>query len=276
MHATTWQFSSSPMAAIRSLLARRALIANLARREVAARYRGALLGMLWSFLTPLLMLALYTFVFTVVFEARWGQGTGDRTEFALVLFCGMLVHQFFAEVLTRAPLLILQQANFVKKVVFPLEVLPPVMVISALFHLAVSAGVLLLAQLLFTHTVHLTALLLPLVVAPLILLGLGVAWMLSALGVYMRDIAQTMGLVATVLMFLSPVFYPVTALPERVQAWIYLNPLTLIIEEARKVTLWGELPDIKALLVYSLVAAGTASIGFAWFQKTRKGFADVL
>jgi lipopolysaccharide transport system permease protein len=261
----------------KSLWRNRQLIAQMTKREVLGRYQGSALGLVWSFLNPLFMLAVYTFVFSVVFKARWGLGGEEsKTQFAVVLFVGMIVHGLFAEVLNRAPGLILSNVNYVKKVVFPLEILPVVSMGAALFHGLISLGVLLIAFVLFNGYLHWTAALAPLVLLPLVILTLGLAWMLASLGVFLRDVGQTIGIITTVMLFLTPVFYPITALPEEMRPWIMANPLTFIIEQAREVLIWGRLPDWLGLGVYTLVATVVAWAGYAWFQKTRKGFADVL
>jgi lipopolysaccharide transport system permease protein len=235
------------------------------------------LGISWSLLNPLLMLIIYTFVFSVVFKARWGVNTGEsKTQFAIVLFVGMIVHGLFSEVINRAPALITSNVNFVKKVVFPLDILPSVAIGAALFHSLVSLGVLIVAFVLFNGYLNWTAIFIPLVLLPLIILTLGVAWMLASLGVFLRDLGQTTGIITTILLFFSPIFYPVTALPVRLRPWIMVNPLTFIIEQAREVLIWGHLPNWVGLGIYSIVALAVAWAGYAWFQKTRKGFADVL
>ena len=194
----------------------------------------------------------------------------------MVLFVGMIVHGLLAEVLNRAPGLILSNVNYVKKVVFPLEILPVVGMGAALFHSLVSLGVLLIAFALFNGYLHWTAVFTPLVVLPLVILTLGLAWMLASLGVFLRDVGQSIGIVTTVMLFLAPVFYPVTALPEEFRPWLMANPLTFIIEQAREVLIWGRLPNWPGLGLYTLAATAVAWAGYAWFQKTRKGFADVL
>jgi len=261
----------------KSLWRNRQLIVQMSRREVAGRYRGSVVGLAWSFFNPVLMLAVFTFVFSVVFQARWGVGGEEtKTQFAVVLFVGMIVHGLLAEVLNRSPGLILGNVNYVKKVVFPLEILPVVSMGAALFHSLISFGVLLLAFALFNGYLHLTAILAPLVVLPLVILTLGLAWMLASLGVYLRDVGQTIGIITTILLFLAPVFYPISALPEAMRPWIMANPLTFIIEQAREVLIWGRLPNWIGLGLYTLIAMAVAWAGYAWFQKTRKGFADVL
>lgn len=261
------------------------LIAIFVRREIAGRYRGSMLGILWSLLTPLLMLAVYTFVFGVVLRARWAGG-GDAggaaaaepsmAEFAVILFAGLIVFQLFAEVITRAPTLILTNANYVKKVVFPLEILPVVALGSALFHAGVSIVVLLVFRLMVFGVVPVTSLLLPLVLAPFCLLILGLSWFIAALGVYYRDINQFLGTLVMALLFLSPIFFPLSALPEWLRPWVALNPISFPVEQTRAVLIFGTLPDFAGLAAYTVFAIAIATLGYAWFQKTRKGFADVL
>ncbi|MBC5785488.1 ABC transporter permease [Ramlibacter sp. USB13] len=251
----------------------------MVKREVVGRYRGSVMGLLWSLLTPLLMLVVYTFVFSVVLKARWsgGPAAGDgHGQFAILLFSGLIVHGLFAEVVNRAPTLVIGNANYVKRVVFPLEVLPVITAGAALFHAAVSFLVLLGGVLVATGSIPWTAIFFPLVVAPLLLLTLGVAWFLASLGVYMRDVGQVVGLLTTVLLFLSPVFFPISAVPEAFRPWMHVNPLTFVIEQARAVMVFGQRPDLQGWALYSVGACVFAWIGYAWFQKTRKGFADVL
>ncbi|OGR00346.1 MAG: sugar ABC transporter permease [Deltaproteobacteria bacterium RIFOXYD12_FULL_55_16] len=261
----------------KSLWRNRLIIIQMTKREVVGRYKGSVMGMAWSFFNPVFMLTVYTFVFSVVFKSRWGVGGEEsKTRFAVVLFVGMIVHGLFAEVLNRAPSLILSNVNYVKKVVFPLEILPIIAMGAVLFHSLISLGVLLAAFVLFNGYLHWTAIFTPLVLLPLVILTLGLAWMLASLGVFLRDVGQTIVIVTTVMMFLSPVFYPVTTLPEELRPWLMANPLTFIIEQAREVLIWGHLPNWIGLGVYTFVATVVAWTGYAWFQKTRKGFADVL
>lgn len=262
---------------VASLWRNRQLILQMSKREVVGRYRGSVMGMAWSFFNPVLMLAVYTFVFSVVFQTRWGvAGEASKTSFAILLFVGMIVHGLFAECANRAPSLILGNVNYVKKVVFPLEILPWVAMGSALFHAAISLLVLLVAQLVFHQSLPWTVVLFPLVLLPLLLATMGVAWFLAAIGVYLRDVSQTIGIITTVLLFLSPIFYPISALPEQYRIWLHLNPLTFIIEEGRKTLVLGQMPDWSGWGVYMVVSVAIAWMGFWWFQKTRKGFADVL
>jgi len=262
----------------KSLLKHRGLIFQMTKREVVGRYKGSVLGLGWSFFNPVFMLVVYTFVFSEIFKARWGGvgGEDSKTQFAVVLFVGLIVLNLFSEVINRAPGLILSNVNYVKKVVFPLEILPVIAMGVALFHGVISLGVLLAAFVLFNGYLHWTVVFIPLVLLPLVIITAGIAWMIASLGIFLRDIGQTIGIITTVLMFLSPVFYPVTAVPERFRPFIMANPLTFIIEQAREVLIWGHMPDWIGLGIYTLAAVIIVWVGYAWFQKTRKGFADVL
>ncbi len=270
------QFSSTPKKMLASLWRHRELIIAMTKREVLGRYRGSAMGLLWSFFNPMFMLVIYTFVFSVVFNARWAGGGGSKTEFALVLFSGLIVFNLFAECITRAPGLVLSNVNYVKKVVFPLEILPVVALLSALFHSAVSLFIWLLAYLILFGNPHPTVLYLPLIVLPLTLFIMGLSWTLASLGVYLRDVGQFIGLITTALMFLSPIFYPATAFPEAYRHLLFLNPMTLVIEQTRGVLYFGTLPNFGMLAMYWAATSLIAWLGFVWFQKTRKGFADVL
>lgn len=270
------RFSISPREMFASQWRNFSLAKTLIKREVVGRYRGSMLGLFWSFLNPVFMLVVYTFVFSVVFKARWNAGSDSKTEFALVLFAGLLVFNLFAECVNRAPALILSNSNYVKKVVFPLEILPGVAMGAAFFHTLVSLIVWMVFYLVFFGLPNLTALLFPIVLLPLLFFTMGVSWFLASLGVYLRDAGQFIGIITTALLFLSPIFYPITALPEAYQPYLLLNPLTLVIEQARGVLIWGQQPDGVLYGGYLVASVLIAWLGFAWFQKTRKGFADVL
>lgn len=254
----------------------RQLTVQMVKREVAGRYRGSIMGMAWSLFYPLLMLSVYTFVFTVVFNARWNSGGSvDKGSFAALVFVGLVVHGVFAECLTKAPGLIVSNVNYVKKVIFPLDILAWVLVGAALFHGAVSLLILLVAQAIFA-AVPWTAMLFPVVLLPLVLGCVGLSWFLSAAGVYLRDISHVTGVFSSLLLFLSPVFYPADALPEQFRFWLGINPLTYFIEESRAVLIFGHLPKGDAWLVAMAIGLLLAWGGFVWFQRTRRGFADVM
>lgn len=262
---------------LKSVVQHRRLIMSLARHEIIARYRGSVFGLLWSFLNPVFMLAVYTFVFSVVFQARWGTGgSGSKAEFALILFAGLLVFNLFAECISRAPALIISNATYVKKVVFPLEILPWVTLGSALFNAAIGLFVWLLFSLFVFGLPPLTLFLLPVVLLPLLFFIMGLSWFLASLGVYLRDVSQVIGIVITALMFLTPIFYPLTAIPESYHIYIYLNPLTFIVEQVRNLLVFGQGLCLFEHVLLTTCSVFVAWLGYAWFQKTRKGFADVL
>lgn len=268
--------AASPIALVRSLYLNRMLIQVLARREVLGRYRGSALGLLWSFFHPLLMLAVYTFVFSVVFAARWPGGGGSKAEFALVLFAGLLVYNFFSECVNRASALVLSNPNYVTKVVFPLEALPVVTLLSAGFHASISLGVWFVFHWIALGAPPVTSLLFPILILPLVCFTLGLSWFLSSLGVYLRDVSQIVAVVTTALMFLSPIFYSIEIVPEDFRAWMLANPLTLVIEQVRGAIMWGRMPDWATWAAHLAVSMVVMVLGFAWFQKTRRGFGDVL
>ena len=269
--------SVSPMMCVKSIFANRRLIYSLVKRNIIGRYRGSVIGLLWSFFNPVLMLGVYTLVFGVVFHASWsGDGNESMAEFAIILFVGMLFYSLFSECLSLAPSLILSNVNYVKKVVFPLEILPIVTLGAAIFHLVVGLLVWLIFYLLFFGIPSSTILQLPLLIIPLALMTLGFSWFLSSLGVYMRDVGQVVGVVVLVLMFLSPIFYPVENFPEPLRPLMQLSPLTLVVEQARAIMIYGKSIEFVSWLIYSSASLVVAWLGFVWFQKTRSGFADVL
>ena len=268
---------TSMLALFANIIGNRRLIYQMIKREIVGRYRGSIFGLAWSFLNPIFMLVIYTFVFSVVFKAKWaGSAADNKAEFALILFAGMIVFGLFSEAVNRAPSLIVNNINYVKKVVFPLEILPIISLGSALFHTLVSLLILLIAFVLVNGFLPWTALYLPLIFAPFILLILGLSWFLASLGVFVRDVGQTVGLLTTILMFVSPIFYPLSSLPQDFQDLIALSPITFIIEQTREVLIFGATPDWTGLFFYVLVSSVVMWLGYIWFQKTRKGFADVL
>lgn len=269
-------FTVNPREMCATLWRNKGLIKATVKREVLGRYRGSVLGLLWSFFNPLFMLAVYTFVFSEVFNARWSTTNGSKTEFALVLFAGMLVFSLFADCINRAPNLILENANYVKKVVYPLEILPVVSLFSGLFHTAISLVVWIIAYVILIGMPHITIIYLPFILIPYMLFIIGLSWALASLGVYLRDVSQIVGVITTVLMFMSGVFYPISSLPEQYREYLYFNPLAPVLEQTRAVLYFGKTPDFSLLSIYWLVTFVVAWLGFTWFQKTRKGFADVL
>jgi len=248
----------------------------MAKRDIISRYRGSFAGLLWSFFNPLLMLAIYTFVFGYIFKARWNAQISGHSQFAIMLFSGLNINQFFSECANKSSLLIVQNSNFVKKIVFPLESLAWSTVGAALFHLMVSTIVLLAISLLVNHHIPWTVVLFPLVVLCFTPFVAGIVWLLASLGVFLRDLQQAMTIVTTALMFLAPILYPITNIPERFRGLLYLNPLTEIAIASQKTLVKGEMPNWIHLGLYVAVTSIFSWLAFIWFERTRKGFADVI
>ncbi len=261
---------------IASLWRHRELLLDLVKRDFIGRYKGSMLGVVWSLFNPLLMLTIYTFVFSVAFKAKWGTGGESKVTFAIVLFSGMIVHSFFAECLNRAPSLITGNPNYVKKVVFPLEILSWMVLFSALLHFLVSFAVLLVFCLVAGVEIQSGILLIPVALFPLILMTMGFSWGFASLGVYLRDLAQLMGMVTTVLLFLAPVFYPIDALPASYQSLLIWNPITFPVVQLRDLLLWGKPMQWEQWGVSLAIGVLVCCLGYWWFQKSRRGFADVL
>ncbi len=252
------------------------LISQLTKRGILGRYRGSVLGLTWSLLTPLLMLTVYTVVFSVVFQARWEHPDAQNANFGVILFSGMIVHALFCEPMVISAQSIIQNAQYVKKVVFPLPILAWTTLFIALFQALLSFVILLVFMLATGMQIQLTLLWLPVVLLPLLLMALGISWLLSATTVYIRDVGQVVGIVSTVFLFISPVFYPVDRLPGIWQKLIYLNPISFIVDQVRQIAIYGGQPNWTGLIIYSLIALLIAWCGLIWFQKLRPGFADVL
>lgn len=266
----------NPIDALLSAWHQRELLVNLTRREILRRYRGSMLGVLWTLLTPLLLLAVFTFVFGLIFRVRWDVDQGLDAPFAAILFSGLILHGVLAEVLGRAPMVVLDNVNFVKKVVFPLELLPWVTVITAVFHFLLALVILVVFLLITGHGLAVTVFAAPVVILPFLLLIMGVAWFVAALGVYVRDTSHVTGFITTALLFLSPIFYPLSAVPEAYRGLFLINPLTHVINEFRNLLLLGQWPEPVSLAAYWAVSLAIFWLGFAWFQQTRGGFSDVL
>ncbi|OIQ76143.1 teichoic acid translocation permease protein TagG [mine drainage metagenome] len=266
----------SPRAMLTSIMGNRDLIWQLAKSEIIGRYRGSMLGIFWSFVIPLLMILVYTFVFSYIFKARWSGETGSKAEFSIFLFSGLTIYSLFSECVLKAPSLIISNVNYVKRVVFPLEILVLVSLLSSLFHFGLSTAVLLLFYFVIHLNLHWTIVYLPLILLPLILFTVGISWILASLGTYVRDVGQSVGILTTVLLFMSPIFYPASVLPQELRPYLFLNPLTFIIEQFRDILIFGNSPAWTRLGIYTLICMSVATAGFYWFQKTRKGFADVL
>ena len=257
-------------------ISNRYLIAQLVKRDLSQKYMGSVLGGLWIILTPLIMLGIYTAFFTLVIKARWGEAGFESDSFALLLFAGLLLHTFYAEILTGGPQLVVNNPNYVKKAVFPVEVLAIIQTITASVGLLVNLVILLIFVSIVDGFAGLAIPFSLLILLPLFLVALGTSWILSALGVFFRDISQLTSLAAAALLFASPIFYPVSALPERAQGLLYLNPLTFLIEQLRLVIFTGAAPDMTGLGIYIIGAALFSYVSYRLFVRVKGGFADVL
>jgi len=268
--------STSPKSLVRSTWKNRELILQLARKDVIGRYKGSLFGLAWSYMSPLFMLGIYTLFFTEVFHARWGTESGGKGEYATALFAGLIVYTLFAECVTRGSQLVTDNANYVTKVIFPLEILPWVSSLTALYHALASLVVLALFSLVFTGHIAATFLLFPVVLFPLLLISTAAGWLLASLGVYVRDVGQITGVIVLAMLYTSGVFFPIEQMKPSVQAVMRLNPLTMLIVQARNVLLWGLWPDWLGLALYTGIAFVACWLAYVWFQRTRAGFIDVL
>lgn len=259
----------------------RRLIKRLAVREILSRYRGSIIGLGWSIITPLMMVTVYTFVFSVVFQAKWkGTTVADQAtnhlSFGVTLFAGLIVYQVFAECLTRAPSMILENPTYIKKIVFPLETLPWVVLTGALFNFAAALIVLIVVHTVLLGLPPASILLLPVVLIPLSLLCLSVMWIFSSVGVYIRDLSQVVNVLVTLVMFMCPVFYSLEMVPEQLRGFMYLNPMTLIVVTARGLAIKGAFPTPWAFVLYTLGTFLLAWASLMFFRKVKKGFADVI
>lgn len=257
------------------VIVNRGLITSLAKRDVMVRHQGSIFGLLWSLITPMIMLAIYTFVFSVIFKARWGGGD-DKYYFAMLLFSGLIVFNYFSDVITRSPNLIISHSNYVTKVIFPIEILPWVITISALVNFILSFFVWLVFYMVLIGFPPVTIILLPVIIIPFIFMCNGFSFILSSIGVYLRDLNQITLLIVSALVFLAPIFYPISSVPNEYQKYLYLNPITSVIEQLRSISIYGKLPSLKPYLFYLTFSMMVYWLGFFWFQKTKKGFGDVL
>ena len=251
------------------------LVSSLARRDMVARYKGSVLGILWAVLTPVVMIAIFTFLFAGVFGARFG-ASSSPWDYALYLFCGLLPWTMFQETLQRSATTIVDHANLVKRVLFPLETLPAAQTLSALGNQLLGTVALILVTIVIRQSLPLTVLWLPVLLIPQVILTLGAAWLVSSLGVFIRDLSQGITLVLTAWMYLTPIIYPDSIVPERYRWLINLNPFTPLIRSYRLIMLEGKAPDWIGLGYFSLFAIVVFCFGYWWFAKTRKNFADVI
>lgn len=264
---------------LRIALGNRSLLWQMTRRNIEIRYKGSALGLVWSFVQPLMMLVVYTFVFSVVFKARWGvevAGGEGKGAFAVIMFCGMAMFNLFSEAVNMSCGCITGNVNLVKKVIFPLEILPLVQTLTT-FILGQAWFILLFfGTWLILGNLNWTMLLLPVVLVPLIVFTLGIAYLVASFGVFIRDTSYVVGVILQILFFATPIFYPINAVPERFRVWLEMNPLTVFIDQARNVFLYGRLPDWQFLGIAAFVALAVLQFGYFFFTRTKRGFADVL
>jgi lipopolysaccharide transport system permease protein len=265
-----------PQSAFVAVLKNRKLVIRLARREVESRYRGSLLGLLWAFIVPLLLLSVYTFVFSVVFSVRWGRLAGSRSEFALLLFCGLIIYNVFNESLGRAPSLMLAHVTYIKKVIFPVEILPWVSLLAAVVNGTISFLILLLGYVVVIGTPPWAVFLVPVICLPVLLMTVGLSLFFSSIGVFVRDTQQFIGILTMILLFMTPIFYPLSAIPIGYQWIARLNPIATAVEQCRDALFAGALPNGVALVTNLACSLFIVWFGNAWFIKTKKGFADVI
>ena len=251
------------------------LILSLARRELLARYKGSALGIVWALLTPIVMIAIFTFIFAGIFGARFG-ASSSPWDYAIHLFCGLLPWTMFQESVLQSSTTIVSHANLVKRVVFPLETLPLAQTLSAMGNQLFGTLALLVAILLIRQTFPVSLIWLPVLLIPQLLFTLGAAWLIASLGVFLRDITQGISLFLTAWMFLTPIIYPESMVPERYRIFINLNPLTPLIRNYRRVLIEGTAPDWPGLAYFAAFALGSFLFGYWWFARTRKNFADVI
>ena len=251
------------------------LIFSLARRELAARYKGSVLGLVWAILTPIVMIAIFTFIFAGIFGARFGAG-GTAWDYALYLFCGLLPWTAFQESVQISSTTIIAHANLVKRVVFPLETLPVAQALSTLANQVFGTLALVVAAIIIRRELHPTLLWLPVLVVPQLVATLGAAWFIASLGVFLRDIVQGVALILMAWMYLTPIIYPESIVPEKFRPYINSNPFTPLIRSYRRIILEGTAPDWHGLAYFSLFALLAFIFGYWWFARTRKNFADVI
>jgi lipopolysaccharide transport system permease protein len=258
-----------------SLWRHRSLIFELTKREFSGRYRGSFGGIAWSFVQPLFLLTVYTIAFGIILKARWGF-PGSTMDYALMLFAGLIIFNAFSEVLGKSPTLVTNTPNFVKKVVFPLELLPVIAVVTVLIHALIGIAVWLMGYTLLFGTPKTTVLLFPLILICLVPVLLGLGWLLSSVGVVVRDISQLTGMLSHALLFLTPIFYSVEAAPPSLRQLLMINPLTFIVEQFRLVLFYGQMPALKGLAIYFLLASFFAWGSLVFFRYLRPGFAEMV
>jgi len=267
----------NPLRPFRSLWSSRELLTQIVQRNIQSRYRASMFGLFWMMATPIFMLAVYTFVFSVIFKARWGDSFGDsKMAFALIIFCGLSIFNIFSEGIGSACTVIPSNKNYVKKVVFPLEILPVSSALTAFIFGLIWLGILLVGSLLVFHKIHITAICLPLILIPLLLITIGLSWATASLGTFFRDLQHAVGIILRMMFFMTPIFYSADRIPEKIRPILNANPLAGIVEQSRNILLFGKWPDWTQLGLLTVGSFLIFQAGYIWFMKTKRGFADVL
>lgn len=273
-HSAAGRFG--PLAPLRVFFEHRVLIGRLAKREIVARYQGSALGAFWLVIAPLLQLLIYTFVFSIVFKAKWDLPVQGRFVFAVVFFSGLIVYNIFAECVNRGPRLILENPNYVKRLVFPLEILPWVCAVSALFNFAIGLVLLSAIYLIEFGIPPATVLAVPLLIIPFVMMTIGLTYWLAATGVYLRDLSQIVVLITMLMMFVTPIFYSIDQVPDSFRVFIAINPISSALGQIRGCLFEQKWPDPVWFITACVLGWGVLYVGYAWFAKTKKGFADVV
>ncbi len=260
------------------ILEHRNLIKQLTKREFELKYKGSMLGVLWSFITPLLMLAVYTFIFSIVFKARWGiEQTDNKFEFAMIIFSGLIIYNIFNETVSKSTTIIISNVNYVKKVIFPLDILPFTALLSALINAVLNMVVLILGIMIFVPGWDVKGIFISFIyLLPISLFSLGVAYIVASIGVYIRDLTYTIGVLLNILFYVTPIFYPISLVPEFIHPIMNLNPLTYLVEGFRNAIFSGELPDLIHFTIFNLIGYLFMLLGIQLFRKLKRGFADVI
>lgn len=265
-----------PFKIMSSVFYHRKLIIQLSKKEIKAKYKGSYLGFLWSLITPIIMLLIYTLVFGVIFQSKWDIEVNNTHYFAMVLFIGLTTFNIFSEVIVGSVNIISNNVNYVKKVIFPLEILPIVVLCTSLFQNSINFLIIIAFSFLFLDIFSISILILPFYMLPFLLSIIGISWIISSVGVYIKDLNQVIGSLISGLLFLSPVFYPLEAIPDKFKPYFDLNPLTIIISDVRRIVLFGEIPSVLSWCGALIISVLILSLGYKFFNSVKRGFSDVL
>ncbi|KPV58963.1 hypothetical protein QJ48_13500 [Paenibacillus sp. A3] len=262
---------------LRNLFNHRNLLFQFIQRDIVARYRGSYLGLVWTLIQPLVMLVVYSFVFSVIFKVKWGNAEGvSKLDFAMVTFAGLIIFQIFSEPMYRSTAILSANSNYVKRVVFPLEILPTSAVFSSFVLNCFSMAILFGALIFYQYPVGWNALFLPVILIPLLLFTLGFSYIVTTLGIFFKDLGQAMSIIMNILFYISPVFYPITAVPKEFQIYMMFNPLTFFVESFRAVVIYNSQPNWSNYCVLLAISIVIFIFGSTLFNKTKETFSDVI